>query len=100
MPNISSSDCMELAAKLLSLPDETTETPEGEEQIEEGLMTTFGLDVDGFTKLVEALLPFTYPLKSPFSGELMHTFGEAENAGKTWVSFVKMPFKADSTDTP
>ena len=85
-------DYAELAAKLLGLP---CETEEDEEAIEKSLYNKYDVDLSTFGTLVDALLPFTYPLKSPLSGELMHTFGYAETDGDVWVALAKTPWKGE-----
>ena len=82
-------DYIELAAKLLGLPDETEED---EAKIEQALLNKYDVDLATFGNLVEALLPFTYPIKAPLSGELMHTFGFADNGGGVWIALAKIPY--------
>lgn len=81
-------DVEELAAMILAKGDED----KAEEILEEGdieqrMYDQLDMDFDTFYKTVELLLPYTYPLRSPVTDELVHAFGVSE--GDTFRAIVK-----------
>ena len=74
----------ELARALLGLDDRAD--ADRFDQLEAGLMDRYGLDVDQFDQLVEDILSFCYPLKTPLTETWRHTLGVTSENGRQWTA--------------
>ena len=83
-------DHHELAARILDLPVDIT-TDEVEDEVFEKLEIEFHL----FAQLVDDLLPFAYPLVSPMTNRVIHTFGHQD--GGAWLAIVKREARLPSS---
>ena len=79
-------DAMDLAIAVLGVED----IPYGDmDRLEYELEKRFGVgDLDLFTDIANELLRYTYPIESPLSGEMMHTFGFEDSRG-VWNALMR-----------
>lgn len=66
-------DCWEvedLAMAMLGLDEDMADI----EAVEHAFDDKYGVSLESFAKIVEALMPFTIPTKAAISGELFHGF--------------------------
>ena len=60
----------ELAAVMLGLDPDNTDS----DQIENGMADKFGIDMETFQKVAEALMPLTVPARAALSGDAFQGF--------------------------
>jgi hypothetical protein len=60
----------DLAMAMLGLDEDTADI----EAVEHALDDKYGVSLESFMKIAEALMPFTIPAKAAISGELFHGF--------------------------
>jgi hypothetical protein len=60
----------ELAAVMLGLDPDNTDS----EKIENGMADKFGIDMETFQKVAEALMPLTVPARAALSGDAFQGF--------------------------
>ncbi len=77
-------DIQELAAIACGLTEdqysELLNSGKADEMLDEMLNSKFGMDLEQFSNVAEALLKFTPVLQSPLSGDLHHVFGVSEGS--------------------
>ncbi len=71
----------ELARRALDIDEE--------EDIEEAMMERYGIASETFYEIADDLLPFTYPIQSPFGG-WKHTFGVFSDDYKAWTALAQI----------
>jgi hypothetical protein len=60
----------ELAAVMLGLDPDNTDS----DKIENGMADKFGIDMEAFQKIAEALMPLTVPARAALSGDAFQGF--------------------------
>lgn len=88
MANMDYFDSQMLAGAALGLTeDQTDEIINDDEDFDSPLMEKFGVDLEQFTKIAEALLPLTPVIGSELTKQLYHAFGR--KAEGHWLAIVK-----------
>lgn len=71
-------DAQELACAILGVNYYELVCEGREDEIEEAIYVKFGIDLEQFTNIVEALLPFTPIVQAKFTGIKYHAFIDEE----------------------
>ena len=67
-------DAQKLACAILGVNYDDLVDEGREDEIEEAIYVKFGIDMEQFTNIVEALLPFTPIVQAKFTGIKYHAF--------------------------
>ena len=67
-------DAQKLACAILGVNYDDLVDEGREDEIEEAIYVKFGIDMEQFTNIVEALLPFTPIVQAELTGNKYHTF--------------------------
>jgi hypothetical protein len=74
-----------LAGAALGMTEDQIEVIlDDDEDFDSPLMEKFGVDLEQFTKIAEALLPLTPMVQSELSNEILHAFGRRMGSG--WLA--------------
>ena len=88
MPNMNYFESQMLAGAALGLTEDQTDAIiDDDEDFDSPLMAKFGVDLEQFTKIAEALLPLTPMVESERTKEVFHAFGRRMGSG--WLAITR-----------